>query len=100
MHFLLIILALCALWTTRSARAQTAEPSPATSKTPDGQDIEAESLSGDSDPLEYDMTTRTWVGKNGVIVRQGKTILVGNEVRVDQTSGLVVADGMVTLQKE
>jgi len=100
MYLLLIILALGALWSNRSARAQSTETPPATPKVAnDIQELEAESLSGDSDPLEYDLQSKTWVGRKGVIVRQGTTILVGNEVHVDQSTGIVVADGMVTLQK-
>jgi LPS-assembly protein len=86
MFFLLTILALgsLALW---SARADD-------STLPD---LEVESLSNDS-KVEFDFQTHTWSGSNGIIARQGSTILIANEAHGDETTRHVIADGMITLQ--
>jgi lipopolysaccharide assembly outer membrane protein LptD (OstA) len=59
--------------------------------------LEVESLSDQSE-LENDFASKTWVGRKGIIVKQGSTILVADEVRVDEATRKVVAEGMVSLQ--
>src|SRR5262245_47659475 len=87
MFFLLTILALGCL-ALLSARAQESLP-----------DLEIEHLS-DKTTLVNDFETHTWVGKNGIIIKQGAAILIANEIRLDETTRHVVADGMVSLQAE
>src|SRR2546423_1318567 len=88
MFFVLTILALgsLAVW---SARADE----------PTLPDLEIESLSNDS-AVTFDFQTHTWEGHNGIIARQGSTILIANEAHGDEVTRHVVADGMVTLQSQ
>lgn len=92
MFFLRTILTLgsLALLGERSVRA--AEPAP-----PAQPELIIENLSEET-KLVNDFQSRTWVGSNGIIIRQGDTILIANEVRVDEVTRQAVAEGMVTLQ--
>ncbi len=87
MFFLLLILLLGTMTLANVTRAQDLS----------GGDLEVESLS-DRSVLENAFESKTWHGRNGIMVKQGDTILVANEVRVDEVTRQVVADGMVTLQ--
>jgi LPS-assembly protein len=86
MFFLLTILALGCLALV-SARA--AEPVV--------QDLVIEPLS-DKTRLVNDFETHTWIGSNGVVVRQGDAVLTADNISLDETGRHVVADGNVTLQ--
>jgi LPS-assembly protein len=88
MFFLLTILALGSL-ALLSARADDAPQPP----------LEIDPLS-DQSTLVNDFESHTWVGRNGVIIKQGSAILIADEVRLDENTRQVVADGAVTLQTE
>src|SRR4051812_12683330 len=88
MFFLLTILALgcLALVSVRAAE-------------PVIQDLVIEPLS-DKTRLLNDFETHTWIGSNGVVVRQGDAVLTADNITLDETARHVVADGNVTLQGE
>src|SRR5689334_8654267 len=88
MLFLLTILALGFL-ALLSARAEDTPQPP----------LEIDQLSEKS-TLVNDFQTHTWVGSNGIVIKQGSAILIANEVRLDENTRQVTADGMVTLQTE
>src|SRR5436305_885225 len=88
MFFLLTILALGSL-SLLSARADDSPQPP----------LEIDPLS-DKSTLINDFETHTWSGSNGVIIKQGSAILIADEVRLDENTRHVIADGMVTLQTE
>lgn len=71
------------------ARAQNASSAP----------LEVESLTNDS-VLENDFANKTWIGHKGILVKQGSTLLTADEVRVDENTRQIVADGMVVLQSQ
>jgi LPS-assembly protein len=87
MFFLLSILALGGL-AVLSARAQEKLP-----------DLEIEHLS-DKTTLVNDFEKHTWVGKNGVLVKQGTSILLADNIWLDEATRQVVAEGAVTLQRD
>jgi lipopolysaccharide assembly outer membrane protein LptD (OstA) len=88
MFFLLTILALGS-FALLSARADET-PMP---------DLEIDPLS-EKTTLVNDFQTHTWAGSNGVIIKQGSSILIANEVHLDENTREVTADGMVTLQTD
>lgn len=66
---------------------------------PVAEDLLIENLDEKGD-LSGDLQNRTWVGSRGVIVKYGQTVLIANELMLNETTGEIVADGMVTLQGE
>ena len=86
MFFLLTILALGCLALVSSRAAD-----------PVVQDLVIEPLS-DKTRLVNDFETHTWIGSNGVVVRQGDAVLTADNISLDETARHVVADGNVTLQ--
>lgn len=87
MYLLLLLLgALCAACWNVARGQETAQ-----------QDLEAEHLNENS-RLVQDFQSKTWVGSGGIIVRQGSTVLIANNVSLDETTRKVVADGLVSLQ--
>lgn len=57
-----------------------------------------EPLTGDG-AVEYDFETDIATATNGVIVKYGDAVLTADRVAVSQSSGEVVADGMVRIQQ-
>jgi lipopolysaccharide assembly outer membrane protein LptD (OstA) len=85
-----ILLVCFLLWDGRLAvRAAEASQEP----------VEVVALGAGAD-LEIDATTGQATGPNGVMVRQGTSILTARSVRVDRQSGWVDAEGDVQLQRD
>ena len=63
------------------------------------QDLEIEALS-DKTSLIQDFQSHTWVGSNGVVIRQGNAVLIADEISLDETTRQVIANGNVVLQSD
>lgn len=50
--------------------------------------------------VEYDIRKGQIVGTNGVVIRYGPTVLVADNVTVNESTGLVQAQGNVSIQRE
>ncbi|HSH96272.1 MAG TPA: hypothetical protein VK968_19150, partial [Roseimicrobium sp.] len=50
--------------------------------------------------VEYNLQTGRWVGSNGVGIKYGETELTAGRIQLDETTGQVQAEGLVTLQQD
>src|SRR5688500_15077246 len=87
MVFLVTIFALVFLALV-SARAQESLPN-----------LEIDSLT-DATTIVHNFENETLIGSNGVMIKQGSSILLANDVFVDETTRQVIAKGALTWQSD
>lgn len=63
------------------------------------QELQIENLDEHGDVVG-DLQSRVWTGSKGVLVRYGETVLIANKLTLNEATGEIVADGMVSLQGE
>jgi len=65
----------------------------------DEEQVIIEGLS-DQSVVEHDFVKRVSTGKNGVMVRHGSTLLIADQVTLNEVTGSIVAEGTVSVQNE